>query len=62
MSLFGVGIDIEINRINTQFKIQLQKKGGVGIRSLASVFRQADTNGNKKLEKDEFVHALSQLG
>lgn len=62
MSLFGVGLDIEIKRINTQFKILLQKKAGVGIRSLASVFHSADKNKNRTLEKTEFVDALGQIG
>jgi hypothetical protein len=62
MSLFGVGLDIEVQRINTQFKIFLQKKNGVGIRSLASIFRKCDLNGNKKLEKDEFINALAEIG
>lgn len=30
MSLYGVGLDIEVNKINTQIKILIQKKGGVG--------------------------------
>ena len=47
MSLFGVGLDIEVKRINTQFKIQIQKKGGIGVRSLASIFKKYDKNGSK---------------
>ena len=62
MSLFGVALSVEVNRINTQFKIFLQKKGGIGIRSLASIFRKADKNGNKKLDQAEFTQALSELG
>lgn len=49
MSLYGVAIEIEVKRINTQFKIFLQKRGGVGIRSLAAIFKKFDKNGNKKL-------------
>lgn len=62
MSLFGVGLDIEVKRINTQFKIQIQKKSGVGIRSLAQIFRKADRNQNKKLDFTEFTQALADFG
>jgi hypothetical protein len=50
MSLFGVGLNIEVKRINTQFKMQIVKKGGIGIRTLGTIFRSMDTNGNKKLD------------
>ncbi len=62
MSLYGVGLDIEVKRITTNFKILLQKKGGVAIRSLAAIFRRADRNGNKVLDQNEFVNALSEFG
>lgn len=62
MSLFGVGLDIEVKRISTQFKILIQKKGGIGIRSLAAIFRRWDKNGNKKLDKQEFEEALAEFG
>ena len=61
MSLFGVGLDIEIKKINTQFKILLQKKGGIGIRTLAVIFRRFDTNGNKRLDQEEFTQALAEF-
>ena len=57
--LYGVGLNIEVNRINTQFKMQLAKMGGLGIRSLGVIFRRFDLNGNKKLDKDEFTEALA---
>jgi hypothetical protein len=61
MSLFGVGLNIEVNRINTQFKMQIQKRGGIGIRSLATIFRRMDYNGNKKLDIQEFTEALNSF-
>jgi len=51
MSLFGVGLDVEIKRINTNFKMQIIKRGGIGIHSLGVIFKQMDNNGNKKLNK-----------
>lgn len=60
--LFGVGLDIEVKRINTQFKMQLQKKGGIGIRTLGTIFRQMDNNGNKRLDQEEFTQALATFG
>jgi hypothetical protein len=62
MSLFGVGLDIEVKRINTNFKILIQKKGGIGIRTLGTIFRRLDNNGNKRLDEEEFTQALAEFG
>ncbi len=62
MSLFGVGLDIEVKRINTQFKMQIQKRGGIGIRTLGTIFRRMDSNGNRKLDQAEFTQALATFG
>jgi hypothetical protein len=59
MSLYGVGLEIEVKRISTNFKILLQKKQKVGIKSLASIFKGADRNGDKTLDQDEFTQALA---
>lgn len=49
--LFGVGLDIEVKKINTNFKMQIMKRGGgQGIRTLGAIFRRMDTNGNQKLD------------
>lgn len=60
--LFGVGLPIEINRINTNFRMILAKRGGIGIRSLGVIFRRMDVNGNRKLDFEEFEKALSTFG
>jgi calcyphosin len=60
--LFGVGLNIEINKINTNFKMQIAKKGGIGIRSLGVIFRRMDVNGNRKLDAGEFTEALATFG
>lgn len=60
--LYGVGLDIEVGRINNQFKMQIQKRGGIGIRSLGVIFRRMDNNGNRKLDQAEFTEALATYG
>ena len=60
--LYGVGLDIEVGRINNQFKMQIQKRGGIGIRSLGVIFRRMDFNGNRKLDQQEFTEALATFG
>jgi len=41
--------------------MQIQKKGGIGIRSLGTMFRRMDNNGNKKLDQGEFTEALAKF-
>ena len=60
--LYGVGLNIEVGRINNQFKMQIQKRGGIGIRSLGVIFRRMDNNGNRKLDQAEFTEALATYG
>lgn len=60
--LYGVGLNIEVGRINNQFKMQIQKRGGIGIRSLGVIFRRMDNNGNRKLDQAEFTEALAAYG
>ena len=57
-----MGLNIEVGRINNQFKMQIQKRGGIGIRSLGVIFRRMDTNGNRKLDQQEFTEALATFG
>jgi hypothetical protein len=51
MSLYGVGLEIEVKRIQTQFKLFLQKRKGVAIRTLEAIFKRADKSGNGKLNQ-----------
>lgn len=62
MSLYGVGLDVNVARINNQFKMNIKARGGIGIRSLATIFRRFDNNGNKKLDFTEFEEALAEWG
>jgi len=41
--LFGVGLNIETNRIITDFRMQLQKKQGMALRSLSICLYKADS-------------------
>jgi Ca2+-binding EF-hand superfamily protein len=51
-----------VEEINDKIRSQLFRKGTSGLSGVATVFRQADFNGNKKLDPDEFEEALSFAG
>jgi len=51
-----------VRELNLKFKLAVQQKGGVGIRSLRRIFNQMDFNGNKKLDCQEFEQALASFG
>ena len=62
MAFYGVGLDIKVKELNMKFRMQIQKKGGIGIRNLASIFHKMDFNGNGKLDRMEFEQALATYG
>lgn len=62
MALYGVGLDVAVARINNQFKMAIKSRGGLGIKSIGSIFRRFDDNGNKKLDFYEFEQALAECG
>ena len=49
MAYFGVDREIRIQEISLSFKNIIRNKGGIGLRSLATIFRRFDKNGNGKL-------------
>lgn len=51
-----------VRELNLKFKLAIQQKGGVGIRSLKHIFRRMDFNGNKRLDLSEFEQALAAFG
>ena len=55
-------LDVMVRELNLKFKLAIQQKGGVGIRSLRTIFKQMDFNGNKKLDYSEFEQALAGFG
>ena len=62
MAYFGVDLDVRIKELNLQFQNQIRNRGGIGIRSLGTIFRRMDANGNKKLDIEEFEQALATFG
>lgn len=55
-------LDVMVRELNLKFKLNIQQKGGVGIRALRRIFNQMDFNGNKKLDASEFEQALAAFG
>lgn len=51
-----------LQEICTSIREQLFRKGTRGLSGVARVFRSADFNGNKKLDREEFEEALSFCG
>jgi len=62
MAFYGVNLDVMVRELNLKFKLAIQQKGGVGIRSLKRIFDRMDFNGNKKLDSGEFEQALAAFG
>jgi len=54
--------DVMIRELNLQFKLAIQQRGGVGIRSLKRIFQQMDFDGSRSLDAQEFEQALAAFG
>jgi hypothetical protein len=54
MAFYGVNMDVMVRELNLKFKLAIQQKGGVGIRSLKNIFKRMDFNGSKTLDASEF--------
>lgn len=57
--LFGVGLDIEVNRICCQLKMQIVKRKGIGMRALALHMGRADLYYKREMYVEEFTSALA---
>lgn len=57
--LYGVGLNIETQRITTHLKKQIQKKGGIGLRALAISLTRSDRSGSGSLDSDDFEAVLA---
>ena len=62
MAYFGVDLQVRIDEINLSLKNIIRNKGGIGLRSLETVFKSFDKNGNGRLDAFEFEQALAQYG
>ena len=62
MAYYGVNMDVMVRELNLKFKLAIQQKGGVGIRSLKNIFRRMDFDGSKSLDSSEFEQALAAFG
>jgi hypothetical protein len=62
MAFYGVPLEVMVRELNIKFKLAIQAKGGVGIRSLKGIFKRMDENGNKTLDAGEFEQALAAFG
>jgi len=62
MAFYGVNQDVMVRELNLRFKLAIQQKGGVGLRTLKVIFRRMDFNGNRKLDASEFEQALAAFG
>jgi hypothetical protein len=62
MAFYGVNMDVMVRELNLKFKLAIQQRGGVGIRSLGVIFKRMDFNGNKALDIGEFEQALAAFG
>lgn len=55
-------MDAMVRELNLKFKLAIQQKGGVGLRSLKVIFKRMDYNGSKSLDVGEFEQALAAFG
>jgi len=62
MAFYGVGCDVKVKELNLQFKMHIQSRGGLGLRSLKRILKTNDFNGNGKLDATEFEQALAGFG
>lgn len=54
MAFHGVNLEVMIRELNMKFKLAIQQKGGIGLRSLKVIFDRLDNYGNKTLDQSEF--------
>ena len=61
MAYFGVDSQIRIEELNLKFRGNIRAKNG-NVASLRETFNRFDSNGNGKLDIQEFEEALSAFG
>lgn len=61
--LYGVGVEVEVQRINMQLVMKIQKANDtLGIRNLAEVMSKADTSNSGVMDFDAFEESLKKYG
>ena len=61
MAYFGVDSQVRIEELNLKFRGNIRAKQG-NLTYLKEMFNKFDTNGNGKLDINEFEEALSAFG
>jgi len=57
--LYGVGLDVEIRRINMRLDMVIQKKNdGLGLKNLMHIMCNHDKSGAGCMEREQFEKAL----
>lgn len=62
MALYGVGLNVTLQRIHMDLKLHIAKQGGASVKNLQKIFGQIDKNGNCKLDYKEFEKGLAAFG
>lgn len=62
MALYGVGLNVTVERIHMDLKLHIAKSNGASLKNLQRIFQKADVNGNQKLSLKEFEKALAAFG
>lgn len=62
MAFYGVNLEVMVRELNLKFKLAIQAKGGIGLRTLKGIFKRMDENGNGTLDIGEFEQALAAFG
>ena len=61
--LYGIGINVEVQRICMQLTMQIQKRQDdcLSLRALHAIFRQYDNNNTGVLDQESFEAALRKF-
>jgi len=62
MALYGVGLNVAVEKIVLDLKLHIAKSGGASLKNLQKIFEKADSNGNHLLSLKEFEKALAAFG
>ena len=61
--LYGVGLDVEVQRINMRYQMTIQKRtDGLTLRNLIACCQAVDSANTGVLDRDGFEKALGKYG